>query len=383
MALPKNTQSIQVKAGSSSYPVICGAGSLSPLSELLITHAGVGPLFVLSSPRVWNFCGPKIRHALKGANVSRVILFDDHESAKTPRAVEMLCRKLIRAGARRNATIVAAGGGVVGDIAGFVAATFLRGVSLVHVPTTLLAQVDSAIGGKTGVNLPEGKNLVGAFHQPKLVVCDPTLLNSLPERQFRAGLFEVVKYAAIADQRLFELMEAKLTGISRHDMRALMEIILRCVKIKAAIVGRDEREDGGRAVLNFGHTLGHALETVTNYRHFLHGEAVGWGMLAASLVSVALGKLDPDVAARMIRMIAGVERLPALSKTSATRILDVMQRDKKSREGIVRWVLPIGIGRAEYGAAVPQESFRRVWAALPEWERKAREAECLGAEYRA
>jgi len=380
MGRPKNAWTIQVKTGSSSYPVFCGAGILSRLNELVAKHTGNGPLFVLSSPRVWRSCGATIQPALHNANMARVILFDDRESAKTSRTVEALCRKLIRAGAGCDATIFAVGGGVVGDVAGFAAAVFLRGSSLVHVPTTLLAQVDSSIGGKTGVNLPEGKNLVGAFHQPKLVICDPDLLTSLPERQFRAGLFEVVKYAAIADKQLFELLEAKLTAVSRLDTRTLMEIILRCVKTKAAIVAQDERESGVRAVLNFGHTLGHALETVTDYRYFLHGEAVGWGMLGATLISVGLGKLDPDIAAQMVRMIAGAGRLPAIPKIPATRILDVMQRDKKSREGIVRWVLPVGIGRAEIGVIVPEPLFRRVWKDLPRWEQECREAERLEAE---
>lgn len=381
MALSKKSHSILVKVGPSSYPVICEAGVLGKLGMLVTKHAGTGPVFVLSSPRVWNACGLKIQRALRGADVSRVILFDDRESAKSPRTAETLCRKLIRAGARRDAILVAVGGGVVGDLAGFVAATFLRGVPIVHVPTTLLAQVDSAIGGKTGVNLLEGKNLMGAFHQPHLVVCDPALLSTLAERQFRAGLFEVVKYAVIADHHLFTLLEARLAGISQDDTRELTEIILRCVQIKAAIVANDERDAGLRAVLNFGHTVGHALEAVTSYRAFLHGEAVGRGMLTAILISVALDKLDPADASRIIHLIGRLGPLPALPKLSTSRIWAAIQRDKKSRGGVVRWVLPGAIGRAEYGVTVPASVFRQVWAALPQWERECRDAQRRGAEF--
>jgi 3-dehydroquinate synthase len=342
----------------------------------------MGPIFVLSSRRVWNSCGVKIQRALRGANVSRVILFEDRESAKSLRTAEALCRKLIRAGAHRDAIIVGVGGGVVGDVAGLVAAIFLRGVALVHVPTTLLAQVDSAIGGKTGVNLPEGKNLVGAFNQPQLVVCDPALLGSLGQRQFPSGLFEVVKYAAIADKQLFELLEAKLPGISRRDPRALMEIIPCCARIKAGFVHNDERENGVRAILNFGHTVGHALETATSYRCFLHGEAVGWGMLAATLVAVALGRLDSADAARLMRLIVRAGQLPALPKMPATRMWNILQRDKKSRGELVRWVLPVAIGRAEYGVAVPPSVFREVWAELPQWEARCRKEQRREAERR-
>jgi 3-dehydroquinate synthase len=373
VARRKTPQTIQVSAGSSSYPVICGAGALRQLRGLITWHVGVGPIFVLSSRQVWNFCGPKIQRALHGIDVSRVILFDDRESAKSLRMAEALCRKLIRAGARRDAILFAVGGGVVGDVAGLVAGIFLRGVSIIHIPTTLLAQVDSSIGGKTGVNLPEGKNLVGAFHQPRLVICDPELLSTLPERDFRSGLFEVVKCAAIADKPLFEWLEAKPHGISLRDTQELMKIIPRCACIKARLVNKDERDSGVRATLNFGHTVGHALEAATNYRRFLHGEAIGWGMLAATLVAVALDELESADAARLMRLIVRVGWLPTLPKIPAAHILNILHRDKKSREGMVRWVLPVAIGRAKYGISVPQSVFHQVWAELPQWAVRCRE----------
>ena len=198
--------------------------------------------------------------------------------------MELLCRKLTRAGADRKSLIVAVGGGVVGDVAGFVAASYLRGVALVHVPTTLVAQVDSSIGGKTGVNLPEGKNLVGAFYPPRLVLIDTDLLRTLPERQFRSGVAEVIKYGVIADAELFAYLEQNMEKLLRQDRDALEYVIPRCVEIKADVVSRDEHESGLREILNFGHTFGHALESVTKYRRYLHGEAVAWGMVAASLL---------------------------------------------------------------------------------------------------
>jgi 3-dehydroquinate synthase len=375
MARRDDTQTIEVRIGSSFCPVVCGVGASRHLRKHIVKHVGTRPLFVTSSQQVWNSCGLKIQHALNGADISRVILFDDREAAKSLPTAEALCRELIRAGAHRDATLIAVGGGVVGDVAGFAAAIFLRGISIVHVPTTLLAQVDSSIGGKTGVNLPEGKNLVGAFHHPQLVVCDPALLASLTERQFRAGLFEVVKCAAIADKRLFELLEAELPGASRHNVLALMQIIPRCIAIKAAIVADDERDRDGRALLNFGHTVGHALEAATKYRRFLHGEAIGWGMLAAGLTAVALDKLGSVDAARLMRLIVQTGPLPALPKILASRMWSFVQRDKKSREGVVRWVLPVAIGSAKCGIAVPQGIFSKVWAELPRWEEQCRKLE--------
>jgi 3-dehydroquinate synthase len=372
MKLPSAFQAVQVVTQSSLYPVICGVGVLRHLGALIAREAGEGSIFVLSSKRVWNNCGAQVYGGLRNANVVRVILFDDRESAKTLAMAEMICRKLIHAGARRDAVMVAVGGGVVGDVAGLAAATFLRGIAIIQVPTTLLAQVDSAIGGKAGVNLPEGKNLIGLFHQPKLVVCDPVLLCTLPGRQFRAGLFEVVKYAAIADASLLKLLEARLPKISRNDTRDLMEIIPRCLKIKVRIINKDEREHGVRATLNFGHTIGHALETAMSYRRFFHGEAVGWGMLAATLIAVALDRVDYDDAARLMRLIVRAGPLPALPDISAARLWNLIQRDKKSRNGEIRWVLPVALGRVDFGITVPEPVFRRAWRELPLLEAKSR-----------
>ncbi len=296
---------------------------------------------------------------------ARTILFDDRESAKSLKTVETLYRELIRAGAQRDGVIVAIGGGVVGDVAGFAAATYLRGMGIVHIPTTLVAQVDSSIGGKTGVNLVDGKNLVGMFHQPRLVICDPVLLRTLPAREFRSGVFEIVKYGILGDARLFEFVEKHLDALLRGDVKTLARVIPICAKKKADIVSADERESGVRELLNLGHTTGHALEAATDYRVYLHGEAVGWGLLAATLAAVALDKLSMRDAERIVKLAARIRPIPPLAKVPAARMWEIIQRDKKSRGGEVRWVLPTKIGRAIRGVVVPERVFNEVWQALP------------------
>jgi 3-dehydroquinate synthase len=277
------------------------------------------------------------------------ILIDDREAAKNLATVENACRQLVRAGADRRARLVAVGGGVVGDVAGFVAASYARGIGLVHVPTTLVAQVDSAVGGKTGVNLPEGKNLVGAFYPPKLVIADPDLLRTLPLREFRSGIFEVIKYGVIGDARLFEFLEREMEKLLRRDPAALDFVIQRSVIQKARVVSRDERESGLREILNFGHTFAHALESVTRYLKYLHGEAVAWGMIAASQLAVAARMFSSKEAARVTDLIARVGPLPAWPGVSAARLVAAMQADKKTRAGRLRFVLPEGIGKVRCG----------------------------------
>jgi 3-dehydroquinate synthase len=293
-----------------------------------------------------------------------MILFDDREAVKSIATVEKLSRSLARAGAGRDAILVVAGGGVAGDVGGFVAATYLRGVRLVHIPTTLVAQVDSSIGGKTGVNLPAGKNLIGAFHQPRLVLCDPEMLRSLPNREFRSGVFEIIKYAMLGDAKLFKYLEMNLDLLLRRAPKTLETVIPRCVRAKAEIVARDERDSGPRGLLNLGHTLAHALETATKYKSFPHGEAVGWGLLAATLAAVALNKMSVPDAARVVRLVNRVGPLPALPAIPSARIWRIIRGDKKARDGEVGWILPIGIGRAERGLRLPENLFHRVWAEL-------------------
>lgn len=344
--------------------MLCERGLVKRLRPLLERLRNGGEVFLLSSPRVWSFWGKEILNGLQDLQRD-VILFDDREIAKRVTTVEQICRKLARARADRHSLLVAVGGGVVGDVAGFAAASYLRGVGVVHVPTTLVAQVDSAIGGKTGVDLPEGKNLVGAFHQPSMVIADPLTLKTLNRRQFRSGLYEVIKYGVISDARLFEFLERELPKVQRMDMTSLEWIIDRSVRQKARIVAEDERENGLRQILNFGHTIGHALETLTGYKYFLHGEAVGWGMLGAVQIAVAMKRLREQHAHRIASLIARCGKLPSLPRVSTQSIQQAIAGDKKSRGGRVGWVLPQRIGAAEMGVNVPDQVVARVWRDLP------------------
>jgi 3-dehydroquinate synthase len=256
----------------------------------------------------------------------------------------------------RKSCIVALGGGVIGDLVGFAAATYLRGVPYVQVPTTLLAQVDSSVGGKTAVNHKEGKNLIGAFYQPRLVLIDAAVLRSLPQRELIAGLAEVIKYGIIEDLALFSLLEEKIAKIIEHDRQLLIQIIATSCAIKARVVEKDEREEDFRAVLNFGHTIGHALEAVTNYQRYLHGEAVGIGMAQAAAISVDQGFCDQPSLKRIRRLIekAGLP-LEIPPEVSRERLIQCMEVDKKSAEGKIKFVMCEGIGKIRFRSLTPEE----------------------------
>jgi len=288
-------------------------------------------------------------------------LIPDGERAKTLATASRIYDALIKRRLDRSATLIAVGGGVVGDVAGFAGATFLRGLRVVHVPTTLLAQVDSAIGGKVGVNLEAGKNLVGSFHPPAMVACDPTTLKTLPPREFRSGFYEVVKYGVMASRTLFDRVARNLAALFARDPAVLTPVIAECCAIKADVVGRDEREAGPRRALNFGHTVGHALEALTRYRRFRHGEAVGWGMLAAARLSVMRGLLHSDDEARLQTLIAAMGRLPSVSDLRASDALDAIGHDKKVSKGRLHFVLANGIGST---ATVDDVSARELTAAM-------------------
>jgi 3-dehydroquinate synthase len=364
-------RTIRVTSSAGPYNVYCGRGALARAASLIARLGDSTGTFVLSSPRVWRHWGRAVSAKIPGAAARRPILFDDRESAKRLSTVEGIARQLVRAGADRRAVLVTVGGGVVGDVAGFAAATYFRGVRVVHIPTTLVAQVDSAIGGKTGVDLPEGKNLIGAFYPPKLVIADPETLRTLPHREYRAGLYEIIKYGVIADAKLFAFLERRMDAVLRRDPAALAYIIPRSAAIKARVVSADEREGGLRQILNFGHTLGHALETATGYRLFLHGEAIGWGIIAATLLAVATGRLRESDAGRIIRLVASVGPLPPLGKIRAAQLRPILASDKKSRGGRVRWVLPRRIGKTQWGVELPWPLVARTFAALPAIAAKA------------
>jgi len=290
---------------------------------------------------------------------------DDAESRKNLRTVESIARAMVKSGADRKALLVAVGGGVVGDVAGFAAASYLRGVALVQVPTTVVAQVDSSIGGKTGVNLPEGKNLVGAFCPPKLILTDPTVLRSLPDREFRGGLAEVIKHSIIADANMFAYLEKNIAKVLDRDRAVLEYLIPRNAAIKARVVSKDERESGLREILNFGHTFAHALESTTKYRRFQHGEAVAWGMMAAALLGHEIGVTRADDVSRIVSLVRRIGPLPAWPRVPARSLITAMHSDKKARAGKLRFVLTPRIGRASSYDDVPLDPVRCVLRFAP------------------
>jgi 3-dehydroquinate synthase len=289
----------------------------------------------------------------------------DGEHAKRLANLEKLAEKLVEAGADRESVIVALGGGVVGDVGGFLASVFMRGIPVVQVPTTLVAQVDSAIGGKTGVNLTNGKNLVGTFHQPTCVLVDPDVLSTLPDREYRSGLFEAMKYGVIRDPRIFEMMEKHRDALLARDGDLLEQLIADCIRVKADVVSSDERESGERRILNFGHTIGHALEVETRYKALLHGEAVGWGMIAAAIIGQETGVSDKQIAERIRDMVRAYGPLPKF-KVKPSRILKRLMGDKKTVGGIPHFVLARRIGEVEIVNDVPKRVILRAVEKLNE-----------------
>lgn len=332
---------VDLKAGSRTSTIWIGDDVIDRAAALLDAHHVGGTRFIVSSPVIWRFHGAQIQRALGGTDP---ILVSDGERFKNLQSVSRIYDTLIRAGADRGSAIVAVGGGVIGDTAGFAAATFLRGIALAHVPTTLLAQVDSSIGGKVGVNHPLGKNLIGAFHQPAVVLIDPLLLRTLPRREFRSGLYEVVKYGMIASRELFDRVASDTKAIFDRDPAALVPTIVESCRIKADVVSKDEREAGLRRILNFGHTIGHALEAVTRYRRFLHGEAIAYGMLAAADLSVARGAFAERERQALARLIAQLGPLPPIADLSIKDVMEAVQRDKKVVHGRLHFVIAIQIG---------------------------------------
>ena len=291
-----------------------------------------------------------------------LIIVQPGETAKSLKTVQACYDQLAGHRLDRKSFIVALGGGVVGDLAGFVAATYLRGIAFVQVPTTLLAQVDSSVGGKVGVNLKAGKNLVGAFHQPKLVLCDLDAMKTLPDREFRAGLAEVIKYGIIYDAKLFAQIERKLPNLLKREMKLLAAVVARCCEIKAEVVGRDETDEGPRAILNFGHTIGHAIENISGYGKYLHGEAISIGQVAAVKLSHAvLGLPERDVErVENIFRRAGLPVQIELNSSKRQRLLNAMRLDKKVSGGEIKFVLAKRIGLVVWGQRVPEDGVVQV-----------------------
>lgn len=333
-------QRINVRTTTAEYPVIIGAGTATHLAARLDEVRFPRRRFIVSNPTVWRLHG----ECFRALSAEEPILIPDGERFKTLATVARIYDALVKAQADRGAGVVAIGGGVVGDVAGFAAATFLRGLAVAQVPTTLLAQVDSAIGGKTGVNHPSGKNLIGAFHQPAAVIVDPEVLGTLPRREFRAGLYEVVKCGVIASRPLFERVAAGLRPLFARETAVLLATIAECCEIKARVVGADERESGLRRILNFGHTAGHALEAVTRYRRFRHGEAVAYGMLVAAEIASSRGILTGAARDELRALIVAMGPLPPVADLEAAQVVEAVARDKKVIEGTLHYVLPVAIG---------------------------------------
>ncbi|HQZ40068.1 MAG TPA: 3-dehydroquinate synthase [Vicinamibacterales bacterium] len=334
---------IDVTTAAGSYPVIIGAGALDSLGQLM-DEGGLGSdRVIVSSPRVWALHGARCSR-LVGRRRREPVLVGDGERSKTVQTVGRVYEALITGGADRATVIVALGGGVIGDLVGFAAATYLRGVRLVHLPTTLLAQVDSAIGGKVGVNHALGKNLIGAFHPPSLVVADPLVLSTLPRREFRAGVYEVVKYGVIADPDLLDRVRARRAALFAQDPTELEAVVAASCRIKAEVVSGDERESGRRRILNFGHTIGHALEAVTEYRRFRHGEAVAYGMLAAAAIGMRRGVTPKAVGAAIAEIIIALGPLPPVSDLGISEVIAATGRDKKRVSGTLHFVAATHLG---------------------------------------
>jgi shikimate kinase/3-dehydroquinate synthase len=339
---------VEVGLGARSYTITIRRGALDELGPIASGAAPSKRVAVVSNPGILRLYGERVRASLAASDVSVVeIAVPAGESQKTLRRLGMLLEDMVAAGIDRASAIIALGGGVVGDLAGFAAATFMRGIPYIQAPTTLLAQVDSSVGGKVAVDLPHGKNLAGAFYQPAAVIADLDTLASLPAREFRQGLAETVKHGIIADRRFFDYLEAHRKPLLRRDPAVLLHIVRRCCEIKAGVVVRDEIEQGERAILNYGHTFAHALETWGGYRKYRHGDAVAVGMAAAAKISQHRGWLTAEELNR-IRSLLESMRLPvSASEAPVNELTAIMAADKKARGGRLRFVLPRGIGSVD------------------------------------
>ncbi|MEP6537752.1 MAG: 3-dehydroquinate synthase [Bryobacteraceae bacterium] len=336
--------SYEVKTGQQTYAAVVERGVLSRLETFV--PAGAGQVFVTSTPDVWELHGKRIEAGMNGRPF-HVLFFAGGEDKKRFSSVEKLAEEMVRAGGDRSSVVLAFGGGILTDVSGFLAAIFMRGIPVIQIPTTLLAQVDAAVGGKTGVNLIAGKNLIGSFHQPLSVLIDPDVLKTLPEREYRAGLFEVVKHGVIASPELFDLMGNRSADLLAHESSAVDYIISESVRIKAEVVSADEKESGLRRILNFGHTIGHTLEAETSYSRFLHGEAVAFGMNAATHLASMMGLLSDIDRDAVLRAVSLYGPIPSLEGISASSLVARTNSDKKTIHGKVHFVLPDRIGHVQ------------------------------------
>lgn len=349
-------KTLTIQLDSHTYDIAIGEGLLPGCGSACKSAGLAGIAAVVTNPTVAPLYAGVVTRSLQEAGFSPVVIeIPDGEEFKTSATLQTVYDCLIDAGLDRHSFIVALGGGVVGDLAGFAAATFLRGIPFVQVPTTLLAQVDSSVGGKTGIDHPLGKNLIGAFYQPHLVLSDVSTLKTLSERHYRAGLAEVVKYGAVLDADLFALLEAEVDGLLQRDLQLLGRVVARCCEIKAWVVEQDEREAGLRAVLNYGHTLGHAFETLSGYCDLVHGEAVAIGMAQAALLSQREGYCTSHDAERITLLLQRLG-LPVTAPTVALDdLISALARDKKNRSGTLQYICNQGIGSYSFHQFTPAQ----------------------------
>jgi len=339
-------KTLELELGERSYPIHIGSRLLDQ-AELykkhlkgsftaVVTNETVAPLYADRVVKTLESLGQKVR----------LVVLPDGEVYKTWETLQKIFDALLESGADRKSTLVALGGGVIGDMTGFAAACYMRGIRFIQVPTTLLSQVDSSVGGKTGINHPLGKNMVGAFYQPQAVIADLETLQTLPPKELAAGLAEVIKHGAIADANFFQWLEANIDSLNACDPKAMEHAVLRSCEIKSDVVAQDEKEGGVRATLNFGHTFGHAIEAGMGYGEWLHGEAVGCGMVMAADLSVRVGKLSADEAKRLKQLVAALKLPTVPPRLGQERYMDLMSVDKKAEGGEVRYILLNGIGRS-------------------------------------
>jgi 3-dehydroquinate synthase len=343
--------SFEVRTSQHTYPAVVERGLIARAGQYLPERPG--KLFVVTTADVWALHGPALEKGLAG-HALEVIFFPGGEEWKRLAQVEVLAEEMVRRGGDRSSLVIAFGGGVVDDVAGFLAAVFMRGIPVIQVPTTLLAQVDAGIGGKTGVNLVSGKNLVGAFHHPLAVLSDPDVLSTLCDREYRAGLYEVVKCGVIRSPELFQLMSENQAAVLAKAPEVVDRMVAESVRIKAEVVSVDEHELDLRRILNFGHTYGHALEAETGYKRFLHGEAVAFGMKAAVHLALMTVRLPDDEALRILRTIDAYGPIPALEGITAGNLVARLSSDKKTLRGKVHFVLPERIGEMKVVSGVDE-----------------------------
>ncbi|MEP6714324.1 MAG: 3-dehydroquinate synthase [Terriglobia bacterium] len=346
----------EVSTPQRSYAVIVERGAMARLKDVL--PAAAGKIFVVTTRDVWELHGGSVSQALGGRS-HEVLFFAGGEDHKRMADVEQLAEQMAERGADRSSVVVAFGGGIVTDLGGFLAAIFMRGIPVVQIPTTLLAQVDAAVGGKTGANLVAGKNLIGSFHQPLAVLIDPAVLSTLPAREYRAGLYEIIKTGVIASEPLFRLFEGRRDAVLAMDVMVVENIIAESVRIKAEVVSADERENGLRKILNFGHTFGHALEAETRYTRFLHGEAVAWGMRAATLLALELRMIGAEEGRSILDLVAAYGPIPTLEGIAAEALQNRLVRDKKTIQSRIHFVLPVRIGEVVVRADIPVDAVTR------------------------